>query len=104
MKVTLLYVVLSVPLKLIFALALAMAFKPWHPRPANLQGGLLSALAARLLRRHRRALAASSSLADGLVNSLLYYVGINGPSWISNPRYFPLQRWWCCRCGSSVRR
>jgi multiple sugar transport system permease protein len=86
MKVTFLYVLLSVPLKLMFALAVAMAFNrglrglPIYRAVFYLPSLLGSSVAIAVLWRQLFA-------ADGLVNSLLYYVGINGPSWISNPRY-----------------
>lgn len=86
MKVTLIYVALSVPLKLIFALALAMAFNrgirglPIYRAVFYLPSLLGSSVAIAVLWRQLFA-------ADGLVNSLLAYLGINGPSWISNPRY-----------------
>ncbi|MDZ5453009.1 sugar ABC transporter permease [Labrys sp. ZIDIC5] len=86
MKVTFTYVLLSVPLKLIFALALAMAFNrgirglPFYRAIFYLPSLLGASVAIAVLWRQLFA-------ADGLVNSLLALVGIDGPSWISNPRY-----------------
>ncbi|MBP0580139.1 sugar ABC transporter permease [Labrys sp. LIt4] len=86
MKVTFTYVLLSVPLKLIFALALAMAFNrgirglPLYRAIFYLPSLLGASVAIAVLWRQLFA-------ADGLVNSLLALVGIDGPSWISNPRY-----------------
>ncbi|WP_454813180.1 carbohydrate ABC transporter permease [Labrys neptuniae] len=86
MKVTFTYVLLSVPLKLIFALALAMAFNrgirglPLYRAIFYLPSLLGASVAIAVLWRQLFA-------ADGLVNSLLALAGIDGPSWISNPRY-----------------
>ncbi|MDT3380851.1 sugar ABC transporter permease [Labrys neptuniae] len=86
MKVTFTYVILSVPLKLIFALALAMAFNrgirglPLYRAIFYLPSLLGASVAIAVLWRQLFA-------ADGLVNSLLALAGIDGPSWISNPRY-----------------
>ena len=86
MKVTFTYVLLSVPLKLMFALALAMAFNrgirglPLYRAIFYLPSLLGASVAIAVLWRQLFA-------ADGLVNSLLALAGIDGPSWISNPRY-----------------
>ncbi|MGO4739013.1 carbohydrate ABC transporter permease [Bosea sp. 2KB_26] len=86
MKVTFIYVILSVPLKLIFALALAMAFNrgikglPFYRAVFYLPSLLGGSVAIAVLWRQLFA-------ADGLVNSVLSVFGIDGPSWISNPNY-----------------
>lgn len=86
MKVTFLYVILSVPLKLAFALALAMAFNrgiqglPLYRAIFYLPSLLGASVAIAVLWRQLFA-------ADGLVNALLAQFGIDGPSWISNPKY-----------------
>lgn len=86
MTVTLTFVLLSVPLKLAFALAIAMMLN------RGLQGLTLyraifylpsllgTSVAIAVLWRQLFA-------ADGLVNNLLAYLGIDGPSWISSPDY-----------------
>lgn len=85
-KVTLLYVALSVPLKLAFALAIAMVLNrgmralPAYRAIFYLPSLLGTSVAIAVLWRQLFA-------ADGLVNSLLATVGIEGPSWISNPNY-----------------
>jgi multiple sugar transport system permease protein len=86
MKVTFLYVVLSVPFKLMFALALAMAFNrgieglSFYRAVFYLPSLLGGSVAIAVLWRQLFA-------ADGLVNSVLSMFGIDGPSWISNPNY-----------------
>ncbi|WP_430305029.1 carbohydrate ABC transporter permease [Rhizobium sp. 0TCS1.26] len=86
MKVTFIYVVLSVPLKLAFALAVAMALNrgiaglPIYRALFYLPSLLGASVAIAVLWRQLFA-------ADGMVNSVLALVGIDGPSWISNPRY-----------------
>ncbi|WP_128255716.1 carbohydrate ABC transporter permease [Falsirhodobacter deserti] len=86
MKVTLLYVLLSVPLKLAFALAVAMLLNrgmqglPVYRAIFYLPSLLGTSVAIAVLWRQLFA-------SDGLVNSLLAQIGIEGPSWISNPNY-----------------
>jgi multiple sugar transport system permease protein len=86
MKVTFLYVILSVPFKLMFALALAMAFNrgikglPFYRAVFYLPSLLGGSVAIAVLWRQLFA-------ADGLINSVLGVFGIDGPSWISNPNY-----------------
>jgi multiple sugar transport system permease protein len=86
LAVTFTYVTLSVPLKLAFALALAMA----------LDKGLRALTLYRSLLYLPSLLGGSVAIAvlwrqvfgwDGLVNEALALFGIDGPSWISNPRY-----------------
>jgi multiple sugar transport system permease protein len=86
LSVTLRYVILSVPLKLAFALALAML----------LDKGLRGLSFYRSVLYLPSLLGGSVAIAvlwkqifgyDGLVNTALYTVGIEGPSWISNPAY-----------------
>ncbi|WP_422570309.1 carbohydrate ABC transporter permease [Antarcticirhabdus aurantiaca] len=87
MKVTFLYVVLSVPLKLAFALLVAMAFNrglkglPVYRAIFYLPSLLGASVAIAVLWRQLFA-------SDGLVNMVLWQLfGIEGPSWISNPNY-----------------
>ncbi|MBE3638000.1 carbohydrate ABC transporter permease [Mangrovicoccus algicola] len=86
MKVTFLYVALSVPLKLAFALAVAMMLNrgmrglPVYRAIFYLPSLLGASVAIAVLWRQLFA-------ADGLVNDLLWVFGIEGPSWISNPNY-----------------
>jgi multiple sugar transport system permease protein len=84
LAVTFTYVALSVPLKLAFALALALA----------LDKGLRGLTLYRALLYLPSLLGGSVAIAvlwrqifgyDGLVNEALALVGIDGPSWISNP-------------------
>ncbi|GGB21500.1 carbohydrate ABC transporter permease [Allosediminivita pacifica] len=85
-RVTLVYVALSVPLKLAFALAIAMVLNrgmralPAYRAIFYLPSLLGTSVAIAVLWRQLFA-------ADGFVNSLLATVGIEGPSWISNPNY-----------------
>lgn len=86
MRVTLFFVVFSVPLKLAFALAVAMLLNrgikglPMYRALFYLPSLLGASVAIAILWRQIFA-------GDGLVNKLLANVGIEGPSWISNPRY-----------------
>jgi multiple sugar transport system permease protein len=87
MQVTFTYVLLSVPLKLIFALLVAMAFNrgikglTLYRAIFYLPSLLGSSVAIAVLWRQLFA-------SDGLVNMLLWQVfGYEGPSWISNPSY-----------------
>lgn len=84
--VTLTYVLLSVPLKLAIALAIAVL----------LNRGLKGLKLYRAIFYLPSLLGTSVAIAvlwrqlfavDGLVNTLLSSVGIQGPSWISNPNY-----------------
>lgn len=87
MRVTFLYVLFSVPLKLAFALAVAML----------LNKGIKGLTLYRALFYLPSLLGASVAIAilwraifsaDGLINQLLWSLfGINGPSWITNPKY-----------------
>jgi ABC-type sugar transport systems, permease components len=86
MRVTFFFVLVSVPLKLIFALAVAMALNrgirglPWYRAIFYLPSLLGASVAISVLWRQLFA-------GDGLVNSFLANFGIEGPSWISNPNY-----------------
>jgi multiple sugar transport system permease protein len=87
MQVTFIYVLLSVPLKLIFALLVALAFNrglkglPVYRAIFYLPSLLGSSVAIAVLWRQLFA-------SDGLVNLVLWQAfGIEGPSWISNPDY-----------------
>jgi multiple sugar transport system permease protein len=86
MKVTLIYVVLSVPFKLGFALAVAMVLNrgmrglPIYRAIFYLPSLLGTSVAIAVLWRQLFA-------ADGMVNGILAQFGISGPSWISNPNY-----------------
>ena len=84
LKVTFLYVALAVPFKLAFALAVAMM----------LNKGIRGLPVYRALFYLPSLLGASVAIAvlwrkifagDGLLNQVLGLVGIQGPSWISNP-------------------
>ena len=85
-QVTFLYVILSVPLKLAFALGLAMV----------LNRGIAGLPIYRGLFYMPSLIGASVAIAvlwrqlfakDGLVNAALSIFGISGPSWISDPNY-----------------
>jgi len=86
LKVTTLYAVTSVPLKLALALAVAMAFN----------AGMRALGLYRSIYYLPSLLGGSVAVAvmwqqvfggDGLVNGLLGLLGIDAPSWISDPRY-----------------
>ncbi len=86
MRVTLTYVVLSVPFKLTFALLVAMALNkgvrglPLYRAIFYLPSLLGGSVAIAVLWRQLFA-------GDGLVNAALAHFGIEGPSWISHPSY-----------------
>jgi len=86
MHVTLTYVVLSVPVKLAFALLVAMALNrglrglPIYRAIFYLPSLLGGSVAIAVLWRQLFA-------SDGLVNAALSHFGIEGPSWISHPNY-----------------
>jgi hypothetical protein len=86
MTVTFLFVLFSVPLKLAFALAVAVALNrgiaglPLYRAIFYLPSLLGASVAIAVLWRQIFA-------RDGLVNNLLAQVGIDGPSWISHPDY-----------------
>ncbi|WP_127755075.1 MULTISPECIES: sugar ABC transporter permease [unclassified Devosia] len=86
MRVTLFFVLFSVPLKLAFALGVAMLLNrgikglPLYRALFYLPSLLGASVAIAILWRQIFA-------GDGLVNQLLAPLGIVGPSWISNPRY-----------------
>ncbi|MGV2021315.1 carbohydrate ABC transporter permease, partial [Agrobacterium sp. 22-223-1] len=87
MQVTFTYVLLSVPLKLIFALLVALAFNrgikglTLYRAIFYLPSLLGSSVAIAVLWRQLFA-------SDGLVNMILWQAfGYEGPSWISNPDY-----------------
>ena len=86
MRVTFFYVLFSVPLKLAFALAVAMLLNrglkglPLYRAVFYLPSLLGASVAIAVLWRQL-------FQGDGLINRLLATVGIEGPSWISNPRY-----------------
>ncbi len=86
MKVTFLYVFVSVPLKLIFALAVAMLldkgirglgfYRTIYYIPSLLGGSVaISMLWRKMLG------------GDGLVNHALAFIGIEAPDWVGNPKY-----------------
>jgi multiple sugar transport system permease protein len=85
-KVTLSYVLMSVPLKLAFALAIAMllnrglrglsVYRAVYYLPSLLGGSVAVAIMWRQIFSY-----------DGVINELLWMVGIEGPSWISHPDY-----------------
>ena len=86
MRVTLLFVVFSVPLKLAFALAVALLLNrgmkglPIYRAVFYLPSLLGASVAIAVLWRTLFA-------GDGLVNKGLAVFGIVGPAWISNPRF-----------------
>jgi multiple sugar transport system permease protein len=86
LRVTTTYVIVSVPLSLIFALALALVldsglrgltiYRAVYYLPSLLGGSVAIAILWRKIFG-----------ADGLVNVLLGFFGIHGPSWITNPDF-----------------
>jgi len=86
MQVTFTYVILAVPLKLAFALGLAMVLNrgiaglPLYRALFYLPSLLGASVAIAVLWRQLFA-------KDGLVNVALAFFGIDGPSWISDPNY-----------------
>ena len=86
MRVTIFFVIFSVPLKLAFALAVAMLLNrgirglPLYRALFYLPSLLGASVAIAILWRQIFA-------GNGLINQLLAMVGIAGPSWISNPQY-----------------
>jgi multiple sugar transport system permease protein len=86
MKVTFLFVLFAVPLKLAFALGVAMMLNkgiaglPVYRALFYLPSLLGASVAIAVLWRQLFA-------GNGLINQALALVGIHGPSWISNPNY-----------------
>jgi multiple sugar transport system permease protein len=86
MQVTFTYVILAVPLKLAFALGLAMVLNrgiaglPLYRALFYLPSLLGASVAIAVLWRQLFA-------KDGLANVALGFFGIQGPSWISDPNY-----------------
>ena len=86
MQVTFFFVIFSVPLKLAFALGVALLLNrgmrglPLYRAVFYLPSLLGASVAIAVLWRTLFA-------GDGLVNDFLLNFGIQGPSWISNPRY-----------------
>lgn len=86
MKVTIFFVLFSVPLKLAFALAVALLLNrgmrglPVYRAIFYLPSLLGASVAIAVLWRQLFA-------RDGMVNHVLGLVGIEGPAWISDPRY-----------------
>jgi multiple sugar transport system permease protein len=84
LKVTFLYVALAVPLKLAFALAVAMALNkglrglPLYRAVFYLPSLLGASVAIAVLWR-------TIFSGDGLFNRVLALIGLSGPSWISDP-------------------
>lgn len=86
LQVTFSFVIISVPAKLIFALAVAMILDKgvrgigWYRAlfylPSILGGSIAVAILWRQLFNN-----------DGLVNTVLGVVGVDGPNWLSDPRY-----------------
>ncbi len=86
LKVTSTFVFLSVPLKLMFALLVAMIlnrgisglglYRSIYYLPSLLGGSVAVAIMWRQIFSY-----------NGLVNQLLEKIGVQGPSWISNPDY-----------------
>jgi multiple sugar transport system permease protein len=85
MRVTLIFVAFSVPLKLMFALSIALLLNrgmrglPLYRAVFYLPSLLGASVAIAVLWRQLFA-------GDGVVNDALALFGIQGPSWISNPR------------------
>lgn len=86
MRVTLVFVMFSVPLKLAFALCVALLLNrgmrglPLYRALFYLPSLLGASVAIAILWR-------TIFSGDGLVNQFLAIFGIQGPSWISNPNY-----------------
>lgn len=86
MRVTFFFVLFSVPLKLAFALGVAVLLNrgmkglPLYRALFYLPSLLGASVAIAILWRQIFA-------ADGLVNDVLAIFGVQGPSWISNPNY-----------------
>jgi len=86
MRVTMFFVIFSVPLKLAFALGVALLLNrgmrglPLYRALFYLPSLLGASVAIAILWRQIFA-------GDGLVNKFLALFGIAGPSWISNPNY-----------------
>lgn len=86
MRVTMFFVIFSVPLKLAFALAVALLLNrgikglPLYRALFYLPSLLGASVAIAILWRQIFA-------GNGLVNQFLANFGIQGPSWISNPNY-----------------
>lgn len=86
LKVTFTYVFLSVPLKLAFALAVALmlnraiaglgVYRAIYYLPSLLGGSVAVAIMWRQIFAY-----------DGIINQILLNFGISGPSWISSPDY-----------------
>ncbi len=86
MKVTFTYVFLSVPCKLVFALIVAMVldkgiraigfYRALFYLPSILGGSIAVAILWRQLFNH-----------DGVINTILSYIGITGPYWLNDPDY-----------------
>ena len=86
MRVTFMFVIFSVPLKLAFALAIALLLNrgmrglPIYRAIFYLPSLLGASVAIAVLWRTLFA-------GDGVINDFLATFGIQGPSWISNPRF-----------------
>ena len=86
LRVTFFFVLFSVPLKLAFALAIAVLLNrglrglPLYRAIFYLPSLLGASVAIAVLWRELFS-------GDGVINKLLAMIGIAGPSWISNPRY-----------------
>ncbi|WP_258881264.1 carbohydrate ABC transporter permease [Paenibacillus sp. sptzw28] len=86
LKVTFTYVFVSVPLKLVFALAVALLlnkgikglgiYRTIYYIPSLLGGSVAIAMLWRKMLG-----------GDGLLNQLLLMIGIHAPDWVSNPKY-----------------
>lgn len=86
LHVTFVYVLVAVPLKLAFALGVAVLLNrgiaglPFYRALFYLPSLMGASVAIAVLWRQLFA-------KDGLINAVLHQVGINGPSWISDPDY-----------------
>ena len=86
LSVTFTFVIISVPAKLIFALAVAMIldkgvraigwYRALYYLPSILGGSIAVAVLWRQLFE-----------GNGVINTVLSYIGITGPNWLADPRY-----------------
>ena len=86
LSVTFTFVLISVPAKLIFALAVAMVLDKgvraigWYRALFYLPSILGGSIAVAILWRQLFE-------SDGVINTMLAIIGIDGPNWLSDPRY-----------------
>lgn len=86
LSVTFTFVAISVPLKLIFALAVAMLLDKgvraigWYRALFYLPSILGGSIAVAVLWRQLFE-------SNGVINTVLAFIGISGPNWLADPRY-----------------